>query len=165
MLLRKELVDRLAETLEGIAVSAPDEAIPEDRREATVLVYHSSGVDVGGPVAGESPLLEINLSESNGRASVVVTSALGIAEMHEVQEVRLLGATEEAAFYARKVGNPSSGTVSILTVSSRGALQVYMNVPESLAAMELTMVKDDDLRAAIALKIFAEHTEIFSDEE
>ena len=159
MLLRKELIDRLADTLEGIAVPnahpGPDAA--EGRREATVLIYHTSGIDVGGPVAGESPLLEINLSEEDGSVSVIVTSALGIAEMHEVTEVRLLNPTEEAAFFARK----EKGMVSMLTVSSRGTLQVYMNIPESLGAMELSTLKDEDLRAAIALKIFAEHTEIF----
>ncbi len=166
MLLRKELVDRLADTLEGIAISNAHAASPseEGRREASVLVYHSSGVDVGGPVAGESPLLEINLAEGEDGTSVIVTSALGIAEMHGVEEIRLLAATEEAAFYAREAGD-SAGTVSMLTVSSRGALQVYMNVPESLGAMELSNVKDVDLRAAIALKIFAEHTEVFLEDE
>ena len=162
MLLRKELIDQLADTLEGIAVpnAHPADGMAGGPREATLLIYHSSGMDVGGPVAGESPLLEINLSESDGCASVIVTSALGIAEMHHVTEVRLLAPTEEAAFFARK----EPGMVSMLTVSSRGTLQVYMNISESLGAMELSTVRDEDLRAAIALKIFAEHTEIFLDE-
>ena len=159
MLIRTEFIDRLAETLEGIAVSNPRETAA-GQREASVLVYRASGVDVGGPVAGESPLLEINLIESDGKACVVVTSALGIAEMHAIDEVRLLGATEEAAFYSRE----GSGKISVLTVSSRGSIQVYMNILESLADMELSEVSDDDLRAAVALKIFAEHTEVFRDE-
>ncbi len=163
MLIRTKLIDRLAETLEGIAVSNAHPATqkPEDYHEANVLVYHSSGADVGGPVAGESPLLEITLVETDGQVCVVVTSALGIAEMHAVEEVRLLDATEEAAFYSRE----GPGRISVLTVSSRGAIQAYMNIAESLAAMELSEVSDDDLRAAVALKIFAEHTEVFRNEE
>src|SRR5665213_2438757 len=160
MLIRTEFIDRLAETLEGMAVSNARESAP-GQREASVLVYRASGADVGGPVAGESPLLEINLIESDGKACVVVTSALGIVEMHSIDEVRLLAATEEAAFYSRE----SSGKISVLTVSSRGSIQVYMNIAESLADMELSDVNDDDLRAAVALKIFAEHTEVFRDEE
>src|SRR5579872_1764111 len=127
MLIRTEFIDRLAETLEGIAVSNARETTA-GLREASVLVYRASGMDVGGPVAGESPLLEINFIENEGTACVVVTSALGIAEMHGIDEVRLLEATEEAAFYSRE----ASGKISLLTVSSRGSLQVYMNIAESL---------------------------------
>jgi hypothetical protein len=159
MLIRTEFIDRLAETLEGIAMSNARET-PPGLREASVLVYRSSGADIGGPVAGESPLLEINLIESDGKACVVVTSALGIAEMHDIEEVRLLAATEEAAFYS----HPSNEKTSVLTVSSRGSIQVYMNIAQSLADRELSEVTDDDLRAAVALKIFAEHTEVFRDE-
>lgn len=159
MLIRTEFIDRLAETLEGIAVSNARET-GAGMREASVLVYRSSAADVGGPVAGESPLLEINLIESDGKACVVVTSALGIVEMHAIDEVRLLAATEEAAFYSRE----SPGKISVLTVSSRGSIQVYMNIPESLSEMELSEVSDDDLRAAVALKIFEEYTEVFRDD-
>lgn len=167
MLIRTEFIDRLAETLEGMAVSNARETAT-GQREASVLVYRASGADVGGPVAGESPLLEINLIENEGKACVVVTSALGISEMHGIDEVRLLAATEEAAFYSREHGSPTmpgAGKISVLTVSSRGSIQVYMNIAESLADMELTDVNDDDLRAAVALKIFAEHAEVFRDEE
>jgi hypothetical protein len=172
MLIRTEFIDRLAETLEGIAVSNARETAA-GLREASVLVYRPSSADVGGPVAGESPLLEINLIENDGNACVVVTSALGIAEMHSIDEVRLLAATEEAAFYSREQGSLgssgpttlASGKISVLTVSSRGSIQVYMNISESLADMELADVSDDDLRAAVALKIFAEHTEVFRDEQ
>ncbi|HEX5315673.1 MAG TPA: hypothetical protein VFX22_03395 [Candidatus Kapabacteria bacterium] len=160
MLIRTEFIDRLAETLEGMAVSNARETSP-NQREASVLVYRPSAADIGGPVAGESPLLEINMIETGGSACVIVTSALGIAEMHGVNEVRLLAATEEAAFYSRE----TSSKISVLTVSSRGSIQVYMNIAESLADMELTDVNDDDLRAAVALKIFAEHAEIFRDEK
>ena len=138
MLIRTEFIDRLADTLEGMAVSNAHETAM-GQREANILVYRASGADVGGPVAGESPLLEINLIEAAGKACVVVTSALGIAEMHAVQEVRLLAATEEAAFYSRE----SAGRISVLTVSSRGSIQVYMNIAESLAEMELSEVSDD----------------------
>ncbi len=162
MLIRPELIDRLAETLEGIAVSnGRDGAMNAgSRRDASVLIYHSSTSAAGGPVAGESPLVELTLSETDGKTSLTASSALGIVELHEIDEVRLLIATEEAAFYS----HGTDETLSVLTVSSRGILQVYMNIPESLGNMELSDVRDDDLRAAVALKIFAEHAEVFSAE-
>ncbi len=160
MLLRPELIERLADTLEGIAMSnARDTGLAS--REANILIYHTAVSDGGGAVAGESPLLEINLIEQDGDACVVVTSALGIVELHGVEEIRLLAATEEAAFYSR----PAKGKLSVLTIGSRGAIQVYMNISEALGPMELSEVGDEDLRAAVALKIFAEHTEVFRNEE
>ncbi len=90
----------------------------------------------------------------------MASSALGIVELHAIDEIRLLEATEEAAFYSR----PKTGRLSVLTVSSRGVMQVYMNVAESLLDSELTEVSDDDLRAAVALKIFAENAEIYRSE-
>jgi hypothetical protein len=160
MLLRPELIERLADTLEGIAVSSAQDT-GMGSREANILIYHTAVSDGGGAAAGESPLLEINLMEGDGDACIVVTSALGIVELHGIEEIRLLDATEEAAFYSR----PAKGKLSVLTLSSRGAIQVYMNISESLGPMELSEVDDEDLRAAVALKIFAEHTEVFRNEE
>ncbi len=165
MLIRPELIDRLAETLEGIAMThagtVDDRSSTADRamREASVLVYHSGRPEagVGGPVAGESPLLEITLSETDSSTSVIVNSALGMVELHGIDEIRLLEATEEAAFYSRE----TPGKLSILTISSRGVLQVYMNISESLLDAELADVADGDLRAAVALKIFSENAEVF----
>ncbi len=166
MLLRPELIERLADTLEGIAMSSARET-GLGSREANILIYHTARAEGGGAVAGESPLLEINLMETEGAgdgatadACVVVTSALGIVELHGIEEIRLLEATEEAAFYSR----PAPGKLSMLTLSSRGAIQVYMNISESLGPMELSEVGDEDLRAAVALKIFAENTEVFRNE-
>ncbi len=160
MLLRPELIERLADTLEGIAVSDARET-GLGTREANILIYRTARSEGGGPMAGESPLLEINLLEADGDACAVVTSALGIVELHGIEEIRLLAATEEAAFYSR----PAPGKLSMLTLSSRGAIQVYMNISESLGPMELADVGDEDLRAAVAMKIFAEHTEVFRNEE
>ncbi|GEM_PF-2077006 len=159
MLLGPKLIERLAETLEGIAISNARDFANDDRREASVLIYHADR-SADGPVAGESPLLELSLTEAGSEASLMASSALGIVELHGIEEVRLLEATEEAAFYAR----PRPGWLSVLTVSSRGVMQVYMNVAESLIDAELTEVSDDDLRAAVALKIFAENAEIFKSE-
>ncbi|HEY3874819.1 MAG TPA: hypothetical protein VGM92_05050 [Candidatus Kapabacteria bacterium] len=171
MLLRPEFIERLAETLEGIAVSSAHTG--PSAREASVLIYHrSNGGSGGAPRAGEIPLLEITLMESDqdgpssgndrssGETCAVVTSALGIVELHGIEEVRLLDATEEAAFYSR----PKPGILSFLTVSSRGAIQVYMNISESLEQVELSEASDEELRAAVALKIFAEHTQVFRNE-
>jgi len=154
MLIRPELIDRLAETLEGIAMTSGSGSAS---REASVLVYHAGAAANGAPVAGESPLLEINLVETDAEASVLVNSALGTVELRGVQEIRLLEATEEAAFYCR-----SEGRVSVMTLSSRGVIQVYMNIAEALRDMDLGSVADQDLRAAVALKIFEENAEVFT---
>jgi hypothetical protein len=156
MLIRPELIERLADILEGIAVSGAS-ATNAASREATVLVYHAGGAGGGAPVAGESPLLEINLTESDGEASVLVNSALGTVELRGIQEIRLLEATEEVAFYCR-----DSQRVSVMTLSSRGVIQVYMNIVEALRDMDLAAVADQDLRAAVALKIFDENAEVFT---
>ena len=163
MLIRPELIDRLADTLEGIPMvlsSAPFSGKTGESplHEASVLVYHSGRPqNGGGPLAGESPLLEILLVESAEEVSVLVNSALGMIELHGIDEIRLLESTEEAAFYCRKM----PGSLSVLTLSSHGVIQVYMNIDESLGDLELSEIADGDLRAAVALKIFAENAEVF----
>ena len=158
MLIRPELIERLADTLEGIPMN---HAGATSTSEASILVYHSGQSGSGaGPVAGESPLLEINLTESDAGTSVLVNSALGMVELHGVEEIRLLDATEEAAFYSR----PGPGKLSFLTISSCGVLQAYMNIDESLRDAELSDIADSDLRAAVALKIFGENSEVFESE-
>ena len=161
MLIRPDLIDRLADTLEGIAVNSGADA-HDGVAEASILIYHSGRPkDGSGPVAGESPLLEIALLEREGDAALVVSGALGIVEMQGLEEIRLLEATEEAAFYSRQ----SPGKISVITLSSRGVIQAYLNVAESLIDMDFADVADDDLRAAVALKIFAENAEVFRSED
>jgi hypothetical protein len=173
MLIRPELIDRLAEILEGIPIAGPPSlkatgSLPREAsephgsplREASVLVYHSGRpADGGGPLAGESPLLEINLTESDSEVSMLVNSALGMVEMHRIDEVRLLEATAEAAFYCREIPD----RLSVLTLSSHGVIQVYMNIDEKLGTLDLSEIADHDLRAAVALKIFSENAEVFGD--
>ena len=153
MLIEPKLIERLADILEGIPVS---HASPQSGREASILVYHAGHV-TDGPVAGESPLLEISISEHDTDCSVMVNSALGMVELHGVDEVRLLEATEEAAFFS----HAGEQQVSMLTISSRGVIQVYMNVSQNLEAMELGDISDRELRAAVALKVFGEQAEVF----
>jgi len=161
MLIRPELIDRLAETLEGIAIVSAAET-RDDVADASILIYHSGRPkDGAGPVAGESPLIEINLIESDEDTALVVSGALGIVEMHGVEEIRTLDATEEAAFYSRE----SPGKISVITLSSRGVIQAYLNVNESLIDTDFADVADDDLRAAVALKIFADNAEVFRRED
>lgn len=163
MLLTPELIERLADILEGIAVSHPHTGSQSEpgTHESSILVYHSGRPQSGtGPLAGESPLLEIHCMESATDLCVTVTSALGVVELHAIDEIRLLEATEEAAFFS----HDDAGRISMLTLSSRGVLQVYLNLPESLADAELSDISDRDLRAAVALKIFAENSDIFRDE-
>ena len=162
MLIRPELIDRLAEVLEGIVMPGAETSQGAVRREASVLVYHttrSNGQSSSAPLAGESPLLEINLIESDDDVSVLVASALGMVELHRIDEIRLLESTEEAAFYCHAI----PGRLSVLTLSSNGVIQVYMNIDETLAGLELSEIADGDLRAAVALKIFSENAEVFSD--
>jgi hypothetical protein len=161
MLIRPELIDRLADTIEGIAITSAAEA-KAGSAEASILIYHAGRSEAGnGPVAGESPLLEINLRESEDDAVLFVSGALGIVEMHGIEEIRLLEATEEAAFYSRE----TPGRLSVITLSSHGVIQAYLNVAESLIDMDFADVPDDDLRTAVALKIFAENGEVFKREE
>ena len=168
MLIRPELIDRLADTIEGIAIGSAAEA-KDGAAEASILIYHAGRSEAGnGPVAGESPLLEINLRESKDDVVLVVSGALGIVEMHGVEEIRLLDATEEAAFYSREKtlnGSSSPGKISVITLSSHGVIQAYLNVAESLIDMDFADVPDNDLRTAVALKIFAENGEVFRRED
>ncbi|MDP4198051.1 MAG: hypothetical protein Q8922_01325 [Bacteroidota bacterium] len=160
MLLEPKLIERLADILEGIPVThatGGPSRLSSESREASVLVYHSGhSADGAGPVAGESPLLEINFFETDLGATVMVHSALGMVELHGVDEIRMLEATEEAAFF-----NHAGEQVSMLTISSHGVIQVYMNVAEMLATMDLSEIAERDLRAAVALKVFGEHAEVF----
>lgn len=159
MLIRPEVIERLAEILEGIPVAIAGDTATKARREASILVYHSGRSVDGSSVAlaGESPLLDITLIETDNDCSVLVNSAMGMVELHGVEEIRMLESTEEVAFYRRE----STGTMSILTLSSRGVLQVYICISESLAEMDLPEIADEDLRAAVALKIFSENAEVF----
>ena len=154
MLIEPKLIERLADILEGIPVTHA--SLQTSAREVSILVYHAGHI-TDGPVAGESPLLEIGISETDRDCSVMVNSALGMVELHGVDEVRLLEATEEAAFFS----HAGSEQVSMLTISSRGVIQVYMNVSQNLEAMELGDISDRDLRAAVALKVFSEQAEVF----
>jgi hypothetical protein len=89
---------------------------------------------------------------------VIVHSALGMVELHDVEEIRICDATEEIAIFARAI----AGSVSVCTVSSRGVLQVYMNIPRSVTETELADLDEKDLRAAVALKVFTENARVFT---
>jgi len=147
MLFRKELIEALADTLEAIV-------LPAQGAEQSIVLYH------GGRAKADrsaQPTLEIVCTDAQS-PSIVIHSALGMMELRNVEEVRLSRSTEEAAFYLQSV----PGAVSVVTVSSRGVLQSYQNVPARVRERELTELEEGDLRAAVALKIFAEAAEIFS---
>jgi hypothetical protein len=157
MLFRKEVVDALAETLEGLVLSSTSHTEGTSRAEHTVVLFHTR--DKAAAKKG-SPILEIELREAAGDIWVVIHSALGVMELRNVEEVRLSPSTEEAAFFVRSI----SGHVSVTTVSSHGVLQVYQNVPAKVREKELADLSEYDLRAAVALKIFAEGATVFSRE-
>jgi hypothetical protein len=153
MLFRKELIEALAETLEGIIL--PSSGATAKGSEQTIVLFHTRDL----AEQQSQPILEIVLSESE-QPCVVIHSALGVMEFREVEEVRLSPSTEEAAFFMRS----SASTVSVVTVSSRGVLQVYQNVPARVRERELAELEESDLRAAVALKIFTEGAQIFAQE-
>ncbi len=150
MLIRPDFIEALAETLEGLPlVEATDAA----RNEATLLIFHSQN-------ERNQPVLELSIRDTDATSSVSVQSALGMIEMSGVYEARLLDSTEEAAFFSKS----APGMISMLTVSSKGVVQLYANVNEELMHADLTDISDDDLRAAVAMKVFAENARVFGGE-
>jgi hypothetical protein len=160
MLLQPELIEALAETLEGLLLPNADAS----SHDATILVFHPRDKkDAKQAVAGKhnassTPLLEINLSEQNDQCNAVIHSALGMLELRDIEEVRLSPSTEEAALFL----HTSEPLVTVVTISSHGVLQVYANVPRSVSARDLSDLAEEDLRAAVALKIFSEGARVFT---
>ncbi len=81
-----------------------------------------------------------------------VASALGIVELSAVEQVHVSAATRETAFIAKA----SAGKITMVTVSSSGILQVYSNIARSVASKDIAKLSTEELRAAIALKVFTE---------
>lgn len=155
--MRKEMIESLADTLEGIAV-AGTESTPAGPQEASILLFHPrENAQSAETTLREVPLLELNLFEVGERFSVILQSALGMIEMHDVDEIRLLDLTNEAAFLSR-----TGSKLSLLTVSSHGVIQSYINIAASLADVELQDMEEADLRAGVALKMFMENAQVFS---
>ncbi len=139
MLFRKKVIEAIAEVLEGVIV-APEQAI---------LVF-------GGGKRGtknELPLIELSYNEPRGKtATIQIASALGIVELSAVEQVHTSDATHEVAFIAKA----SAGKITMVTVSSSGILQVYSNIARSVASRDIVKLSTEELRAAIALKVFTE---------
>jgi hypothetical protein len=149
MLFRQKVVEQIADALEGIALAGKKSRSAVD---ASVLVYQSRGK------ATDAPLIEITLTENDAKTNVMIQSPLGIVELNDVEGVRLSEATREVAFFSKI----RSGKMTIITVSSAGVLQVYGNLSPSLGTKDLTKLASEDLRAAIALKIFNESSKGFT---
>ncbi|MEI8135072.1 MAG: hypothetical protein WCH46_08385 [bacterium] len=143
MLFRQKVIERVADALSGVALPSKS---ARGTADASVLVYQrkKSGAD--------APLVEITFSENPARRNVMVQSPLGIVELNDVEEIRLSESTREVAFFSKV----RSGKTTMVTVSAAGVLQVYGNVSSSLGKKDLTKLDSEDLRAAIALKIFNE---------
>lgn len=152
--MRIDLIESLAETLEGISVGTNGNSSPT---EASILLFHPREAATPESRLREVPLLELNLFESGERFSVILQSALGMIEMHDVDEIRLLDLTNEAAFLSR-----SGSKLSLLTLSSHGVIQSYTNIEASLVERELHEMDEADLRAGVALKMFMENAQVFS---
>jgi hypothetical protein len=148
MLFRQKVVERVADALSGIALPAKKSRGSVD---ASVLVYQAKGS------TSDAPLVEITLSETSDKRNVMIQSPLGIVELNEVEEIRLSESTREVAFF----GKIRAGKTTMVTVSSMGVLQVYGNLTSSLGNKDLTKLASEDLRAAIALKIFSEKSSGF----
>jgi hypothetical protein len=138
MLFRKNVIEAVAEVLEGLHVSSGQ----------SVLVYG------GKRTSGDMPLVELTFGGGRGKPnSVQIASALGIVELSAVEQVHISVATREAAFIAKASG---AGKITMVTVSSSGILQVYSNIARSISSKDFAKISTDELRAAIALKVFTE---------
>jgi hypothetical protein len=149
MLFRQKVVERIADALNGVALPAKKS---RGRADASVLVFQRTSKTT------DAPLVEISMTEDAEKSNVMIQSPLGIVELNDVEGVRLSEATREVAFF----GKVRSGKMTMVTVSSAGVLQVYGNLSPSLGGKDLTKLAPEDLRAAIALKIFSESAAGFS---
>lgn len=138
MLFKQKLVDRIAEAVEGIAVASPDAKVG-----GSVLVYHPQR-------RNDTPVVEITYSEDESGCRVLIQSALGTCDLADVRDVLISDATREVAFLTKE----RSGRLTMATVSSYGVMQVYSDISPKLAKKDVGAVAPDDLRAAIALKLF-----------
>ncbi len=134
---QKKLTD-LTDTLEGILIGAPKRG----SLDARILIYH--------PEQKSVPVVDITLVEKLRGAKVIIQSPLGIVELADVEDVRFSKTTREAAFFGKVTG----GRQTFITVSSYGVIQVYGSVKPSLGNKDIKDLSDDDLRAAVAMKIF-----------
>ncbi len=141
MLFRQKVVEGIADALSGIALVGKK---LRGRTDASVLVFQSTGK------ATDAPLVEISMTENAEKTNVMIQSPLGLVELNDVEEVRLSESTREVAFFGKTRG----GKMTMVTVSSAGVLQVYGNLAPSLGSKDLAKLEPEDLRAAIALKIF-----------
>lgn len=162
--MRKELIESLAETLEGIAVGmdrqGSDASPGAGPHEASILLFHpreNNAARSAESTLRDVPLLELSLFEIGEHFSVILQSALGMIEMHDVDEIRLLELTNEAAFLSR-----NGDKLSLLTLSSTGVIQSYINISASLAELEVQDMEERDLRAGVALKMFMDNAQVFS---
>lgn len=138
MLFRKKVIEAVAEVLEGVVIAS-----------SSVFVFGAGSKKK----SGELPLVQLLLAEPRGKSPTVqINSALGIVELSAVEEVHISEATREAAFIAKA----GAGKITIVTVSSTGVLQVYSNISRSIASREFAKITSEELRAAIALKVFTE---------
>ena len=141
MLFKQKLVDKIAEAIEGIAVASTDA-----KSAGSVFVYHPQR-------RNDTPIVEITYSESEDEVCrVLIQSALGTCDLTDVRDVRISDATREVAFMTKE----RNGRLTMATVSSYGVMQVYSNISTKLAKKDVAKVAPDDLRAAIALKLFTE---------
>lgn len=138
MLFRKKVIEAIVEVLEGLQVASGQ----------SVVVYG------GKRKTGEMPLVELTFAEGRNKPpSVEIASALGIVELLAVEQVHISEATREVAFIAKGGG---AGKITMVTVSSSGVLQVYSNIARSVASKDFAKISTNELRAAIALKVFTE---------
>lgn len=151
--MRNELLDSLAEILEGIVVRGTDPS----QTEASILLFHPREKVGEDFTLRDIPLVELSVFERGDTFSVMLQSALGMVELHNVNEIRILELTQEAAFISR-LGD----VLSILTLSSHGVVQSYTNVSASVIEQDLASIDERDLRAAVALKMFMENAQVHS---
>lgn len=139
MLFKQKLIDRIAETVDGIATNSSSKKGTVDM---SIFIYPKQNRD--------TPLVEIALIESKKSCRIMVQSPLGIVELAEVDDIRISAPTREVAFISKERGSK----MTMVTVSAQGVLQVYSHISGKLKKQDLTKVTSESLRAAIAMKVF-----------
>src|SRR5689334_13953664 len=102
MLFKQKLVDKIAEAVEGIAVSSQD-----TKSAGSVFVYHPQR-------RNDTPVVEIAYTENSDGCRVLIQSALGTCDLTDVRDVLISDATREVAFLTKE----RNGRLTMATVSS-----------------------------------------------
>lgn len=145
--------ESIAEILEAVELPVHAEVTSgtagQAATDSTTLILYAPA---RGAAREGVPLMEIHLTKLQAGYRVSAMSGVGVIEWNHFDEIRLLESTGEVAF----VREDSNNRISLLTISSRGVIQIYAYLDRSLLEADLAEVDENDLRSAVALKMFLE---------